>query len=415
MATVTGGGQTTVINVGSNDANGVAQALANVISAGLAAGTLTRVPNAQTNPASGPGVAVVQTTPPGGVVVDSPAVSVDLITANPTTGSSVVGGARQNVVGSGLPNQMVIGDNENITYFTNGGGGSIVLGDGNNLVGTPTIGGSAFNITTGNGSDTITALSGNNTIRPGGGNNLVFTGYGNNLVVGSTGNDVISGVGGARGTNDTVFGGSGSTLIGSFDKNLTFLNGSGRATVLAGNGSYTINGGSGGGLFAGGKAGNNVIIGGNGAGQSTIYGGGNGDSLFAAGSATTLILAGVGNETLSGAGSTGNNYFQNTVGNSTMFGGSGNDTFFVGTGNATVNGGGGNDIFALTNNGGGGTVAISGFNSNERVLLIGYGSAEQQNAINGQNNAGGNTTITLSDNTRVTFLGVGNINSGNFA
>src|SRR3954467_7077190 len=147
MATVTGGGQTTIINVGSNDANGVAQALANVISSGLQNGTLTRVPNAQTNPTTGAGVAVITSTPVGGVVIDSPAVAVDLITANPTTGSPVVGGAVQNVVGSGLPNQMVRGDNENITYFTNGGSGTIILGDGNDFVGTPTIGGGTFSIT----------------------------------------------------------------------------------------------------------------------------------------------------------------------------------------------------------------------------------------------------------------------------
>ena len=147
MATVTGGGSTTFINVGSNDGStSVAQNLANVISAGLQGGTLTRVASPTVNPPSGAGVATISTTGTP-VIIDSPAVAVDLINATSTT--TVVGGASQNVVGSGLPNQAVLGDNENITYFTNGGSGTIVLGDGNNLVGTPTIGGGAFVITTG--------------------------------------------------------------------------------------------------------------------------------------------------------------------------------------------------------------------------------------------------------------------------
>ena len=407
MATVTGGGSTTVINAGSNDANGVAQALANTISAGLASGgNLTRTTGP--NPATGYGVLTISTT--NASVADQPAVSVNLING----GGAVVAGGFVNLTGTGGPNQMVLADNENLTFFTNGGSGTVVTGDGNNFIGTPTVGGGQFSFTTGNGNDVINAISGQNTVSAGGGNNFVFTGFASDTVF-STGNDTVSGVGGTAGVTDTIFGGNGTTLIGEFNKNLTFVGGNGQATVLAGNGSYLLNGGVGGGLFAGGKAGNNLIAGGTGAVGSTIFGGGNGDVIFARGSARNLIAAGSGNETLSGAGSSGDNIFFNTVGNSLILGGSGNDTFFVGSGNSTVNGGIGADVFAIQSGSAGGTVSISNFNSSERVTLLGYGPNERSNAIANQVNSGGSTTITLSDNTRITFVGISSISNSSFS
>ena len=169
MATVTGGGQTTLIDAGSNDRNGVAQALANAITAGLENGSLTRTTDGN-NPPAGAGVLTISAR---NVTVGSPpAVSVDLI-----NGGGSLPGSFVNLTGSGLPNQVVIGDSQDITYFTNGGGGSVVLGDGANVVGTPTIGGGNLDVKTGSGSDTINAYSGNVTVSPGEGfSNLVNTG-----------------------------------------------------------------------------------------------------------------------------------------------------------------------------------------------------------------------------------------------
>src|SRR5947209_8084539 len=135
MATVTGGGTTTIINVGSNDTAN-AQNLASAISTALATGTDTRVaPN--TNPPTGFGVLTVSTpgtTAAPNVTINQPAVSVDLINAGGNAGPSGGTGATQDVIGSGLANQQVLGDNENITYFTNGGGGTLIFGDGNDVV-----------------------------------------------------------------------------------------------------------------------------------------------------------------------------------------------------------------------------------------------------------------------------------------
>src|SRR4051794_10138687 len=117
MATVTGGGTTTVINVGSNDAKAATTNLASAISAALQSGTLTRVPDPNTPPATGYGVLTIST--PNTTTRNLGDVSVDLINA----GGNAIRTASQVVIASGLPTQQVLGDNENITYLTNGGGG----------------------------------------------------------------------------------------------------------------------------------------------------------------------------------------------------------------------------------------------------------------------------------------------------
>src|SRR4051794_6245196 len=151
MAKVTGGGETTIIDADTNDA--AAQALADVISAGLANGSSTRTTG--NNPPTGYGVLTI--TDPNATVINQPAVSVDLIAGGGRGGAITI-------TGSGLPNQQVLGDNENITYFTNGGGGTVALGDGNNVVGTPTIGGGNLSVSTGSGSDTVNIYRGNATV-----------------------------------------------------------------------------------------------------------------------------------------------------------------------------------------------------------------------------------------------------------
>ena len=426
MATVTGGGSTTVVNVGSNDANGVAQALANVISAGLAAGTLTRVASPQNNPPTGTGAATISTTG-GALITNAPAVSVDLIAA----GGSVVGGGSQNIVGSGLPNQQVLGDNENITYFTNGGGGSFVFGDGNDIFGTPTVGGGVSNVQTGAGNDTINIYSGLATVAAGPGNNVINTGMAgttSNVLVFASGNDRIISTGGAG--TDTVIAGNGSTFILEATKNLVFngQGGNGSVTIVGGRGSDTVFAGPGGGSIGGGSAGNNALFGGTGTAGTTLFGGGSGDLLFARGSGQTVLVAGSGNETLTGAGSTGNNVFiAGQGGNTTIGGGVGNDSIFIGNpgstssfgGNVVADGGLGNDLFSFTNRGAGGSSASvlinnfrSGSSANDQIQLVGYGADQRANITNAAAGAG---TVTLSDGTRITFGTAVNLNNTNFA
>ena len=60
MATVTGGGATNVLNVGSNDANGIATTLAAQLSTSLQNGSLVREPPGQ-NPSVGGGLTAILT------------------------------------------------------------------------------------------------------------------------------------------------------------------------------------------------------------------------------------------------------------------------------------------------------------------------------------------------------------------
>jgi len=397
MATISGGtGMQVTLDAGSNDRNGLAGNLANQITAALTGGALTRTDN--TNPSTGAGFFV------------SAAVNTTIALQPAVLALALTGTRPESVVGSGGQGQAVLAGNGNLTFYTKGGTGTVVTGDGSNLLGTPVVGGGAFTFVTDAGNDTVVAASGNNTVSAGAGANLIDRGSGANLIY-SNGVDTIGG-GSGTGT-DTVIGGGYSALIASGSKNLYFVGGTGAVTVLAGTGSDTVFVGTGGGQVTGGSAGNNRLIGGAGSARSTLFGGGNGDVLFARGSGTSLLSAGAGNETLTGAGSTGNNYFFAGNGSALIGGGPGNDTIFAGSGNATVDGGAGKDLVAIVNGRAGGTVLLNGFgnNSPDQVTLQGYAAGEAARAIAA---AGSSNTVVLSDNTRITFGGVSSISSSFF-
>ena len=91
-----------------------------------------------------------------------------------------------------------------------------------------------------------------------------------------------------------------------------------------------------------------------------------------------------------------------------MIGGAGNDVFTAGPSAETLVGGGGaNDFFFFSGNGGPqATATIADFSAIDRVILANYGGGAADAAIAGATTAGGSTTITLSDNTQITFTGV---------
>ena len=398
MATISGGsGDQITLDAGSNDQNGLMADLTAQISAALQAGTLQQTDN--TNPETGTGFYVTNGT----------GLSFTLEAA--VRALAMTGGGANTVTGSGGQNQMIAADNGKLVFYTAGGTGHIVTGDGNNLLGTPTVGGGAFTFVTGAGDDTVVGASGDNTISAGAGSNEMLTGSGNNIVY-SNGQDTIYGTAESRGS-DTVFGGAGSALLWEGGKDLYFVGGSGSVTVEAGTGSVTVFAGLGGGQVSGGSAGNNRLLGGEGSAGSTLFGGGDGDVLFARGSGTTLLSAGSGNETLTGALSTGNNDFFVGSGNDLIGGGSGNDTIFSGTGNATVDGGAGADLVAIINGRSGGSMLLNGFDTDsaDKVALIGYAQGELDRAIAA---SGGSNTITLSDNTKITFGGLSSVTTQKF-
>lgn len=54
---------------------------------------------------------------------------------------------------------------------------------------------------------------------------------------------------------------------------------------------------------------------------------------------------------------------------------------------------------------------ITDFNANDVLYLAGYGSGEAANVLATGVSSGGSTTITLSDNTQITFLDISSVNA----
>jgi serralysin len=259
-------------------------------------------------------------------------------------------------------NQLIVGNAGNDVINSGGGSGTIIAGDGNNVIGTLASGSGDVLIKTGNGDNTIVAASGNNTIITGTGNNLVSLGTGNNLAY-------VQG-------NDTLTAGAGNQTLGA---------GAGNVTMFAGTG------------------------------QSTLIGGSGNDQLFTLGGSGNVVVAGTGNTTIQGG--TGDNTFiggNASTTNALILGGSGNETIFGGAGHETLNGGGGSNLFAFTADGslGGGNNVIGDFNAaTDHLGFLGYGSASQ--ILANSTVVSGNTQISLTDGTKITLIGITNLNPNN--
>ncbi len=347
-------------------------------------------------------------------------------TVNLTLAERIVlvnGGGPNTIAGGGATGQQVLADDGDLTYFTGGGSGTIATGNGRNVIGS-TLG--SFNITTGSGDDTILGLGGTVTATGGAGHNVMFTGTGQTSYV-ARGDDTVLGVGDTTGLGSDTVGveASQSLRIAHNANRLTFVNGGGSSTVYggfgsSGTGSATVFGGKGGGIFQGGKTGHNVLLGQE--GTVTLFGGGEADLLYVAGVGNNLLVAGAGNETLLGAVNSGGSYY--FAGNNTasaaastqIAAGSNADTIIAGTGNPTVDGGLGADLLVFANGQAGGSTVIDGFRAGEgdRVMLVRYEAGELDRALSRAQVANGSTTLTLSDNTRITFSGVGNLNGESF-
>ncbi len=324
---------------------------------------------------------------------------------NPASGNDLISLGGSDLVTAGTGNDTITGGGGNDTITTGSGSNLVNPGSGNDLISL-------------GGSDVVTAGTGNDTIVGGGGNETITTGIGSNLVEPGSGNDLISDFG-----TDIVTGGAGVDTVFAFGHvlaaagtgTLFFINGLNQASVIGGGaGSVVINAGAGGGLFAGGSGATNVILAGSGA--ATIFGGKGSDALFAGGTQADLLIAGSGNETLSGLGSSGNNVFYAGAGDDLLGAGAGSETFIAGHGATTVIGGSGADLYGFINGLAGGSETIEGFDAakGDRIALQGYAAGEAATDLANAQVSGGNTVLTLSDHTQVTFVGVTSLDIGTF-
>jgi Ca2+-binding RTX toxin-like protein len=211
-----------------------------------------------------------------------------------------------------------------------------------------------------------------------------------------------------NGFSDTINAGSGFTAVDASGADST----SG-SLVNGGSGQLNFVGGAGGGTVVGATAG--------GAGNSTVFGGTGLTSLVGGpGGAVTYVNTtsgglwvngGTGDETIDASLSKGTSTIyggQDTAGRNLLMGGAGTDFINAGSGSDTLVGGGGqNDFFFIKALGGpAANDVVSDFSAIDTVFLLNYGSGEAGAAVAGATTAGGSTTITLSDNTKITFTGV---------
>lgn len=258
----------------------------------------------------------------------------------------------------------------------------------------------------------------------------------------STGTTIILGTGK---TTVNVTGGDPIVYGSSTSGSLLFSGGAGAATVYAGAGATSIFANAGGGQFFGGNAagllfvggagastavggaGKNLMFGGSsghdllvaGTGASTVVGSGDGVVIVGLGNAGDVLVAGSGAETLVGSAGGGNDI---------LFGGAGFDAMFAGTGNNTLVAapagaqmfastvpGAGEAEFIFSNGAAGGVYTLWNFRQGtDHVAMFGYGPNAVANALAGAAVGFGSTTVTLSDNSRITFANITNLKASAF-
>ena len=98
-----------------------------------------------------------------------------------------------------------------------------------------------------------------------------------------------------------------------------------------------------------------------------------------------------------------------------LIGGAGMSFLFAGSGGTTLQGGSAATDFVFRQGMAGGQVAVTGWNPGlDNILLQSYPAGEATSALAGASHSGGNTLLTLSDGTAITFVGVNTLSAANF-
>ena len=289
-----------------------------------------------------------------------------------------------------------------------GGSGALTVSDAG--VGTTIFGGSgALDVTTSGSLASVIGSSGAISALDKGTSDTIFGGTGAvSATLAGSGAFVAGGLGALsvtdNGISDTINASLGFTSVTAATSSSFFQGGAGLFTFIGGTGGSTIAGGSGDGTVVGGT------------GTTTTLGG-QGGSIEYINTTTGGLFheAGGGDETIDAGLSRGAVTLYggfDTAGHNLLIGGNGDDTLTAGAGADTLAGSGGvNQFFFQSFEGGPAAHSlISDFSFIDRAVLGGYGVDAAATAIAGATTAGGSTTITLSDNTTITFAGVTNPN-----
>jgi len=320
-------------------------------------------------------------------------------------------GTGDTVVGSSLSTNATISGADAVFFAGDGSASISASGHGDTLVGGSgqstvrfavgatdglAVGGSAPLTLSDNGTaDTLAAGTGTTTVSLAGHDAEFFAGSASVAVVDSGTSDTISA---GTGPLATTSSGSGLFVFGS-SGSMAFTGGSHGATIVAGSGTVSITGGSGG---------------------VTVFGDANGTVHYSGSSGQLYYAAGSGNETLDASKSTTANAMFGGSGADSIIGGQGsgqaNDTMSAGSGNDTLVGNtdlSSHDIFVFfrANDAGAPQDAVQNFTVNDEVLLAGYGSSAAAAALSSASTHNGSVTLTLSDDTTITFADVASVSA----
>jgi Ca2+-binding RTX toxin-like protein len=341
-------------------------------------------------------------------------------------GDTLLGGSSQSTFNlyPGATDELVFGGAAGVT-MTDFGSHDVLVGS----AGTTAVALFGSNATFYGESGAVTAVgAGHNDTLLGGSAQSTFQlgpGATDELVFGGTASETMSDAGshdtavGAAGTTAVTlsgaralfFGGAGSASVLDTGLNDTIVAGT-AATAITANGSAAMVFGETGPLNFIGGAGYTSVAGGS--GGATLFGGTNGVIHYSGTAGQLNYTAGSGNETLNASGSTTNDLMRgglDSTGHNSIVAGFGSDTMVAGAGTDTLVGGSGGDLFFFAS--GNGTAAphdlVVNFNADDTVMLVGYGPVSV--ALETATSSGGSTTITLSDNTTITFSGVASASS----
>jgi Ca2+-binding RTX toxin-like protein len=367
------------------------------------------------------------------IALPNVAVTTTVFTISPGAGgtadsSTNVTSVQQIVSLADVPaNQIVISVSPDGTGF-----GAAVAGKTNEaVVSDPVLGGS-YSVPTGyqalflGGTSDATLNDGsvgNAILVANSGNDQLFANAANDVLVAGSGNDSLFGgsfastvVGGAGAA--TVFAGSGPIRVINGTGPLTFVGGAGRATVTGGAGAETLTAGAGGLVYVAAGAGRATID--SGTGSVTLFGA-SGAALNLTGNSGNpdYLVAGDGNETLNASASSSSNWLSvsttvSSAASVAMLGGSGNDTLISGSApvSTIMTGGNGADAFVFFKQlAGAAQDIVTDFNADDAVFIEGYGAGSAAALQNAAIVGAGGLTLTLSDNTTITFTNLTNAQS----
>lgn len=368
---------------------------------------------------------------------------------------------------TGAPTQVsesVFSGEGGLTFYLNGGSGTLIAGGGNNVVAAgpnaPATGGS-WTLLFDGGNNTVygtvgslfvddgsSSAAGNNLLYLGsghdtvqswgidaivaapGGDALIATFHSGTAVYGNTGPSEVYNSGGddtvvQGGGPETVYAQASGGLYFGGAGQLTFLSGANvDSTVVAGQGSAVMYGapGSTGLFFVGpgqfmldGGSGSQTVVGAAGLSSGALMFAENGGSLTLLGDSNgNLLVAGGGNATLNAGAASGSNALFAGTGNDELVAGTGSDFLVGGPGTDTLAGGAGTSLFEVDGAfAAGGRELIGNWNANDQLYLLGYGAPGSNGLPAGTaiTVVNGSEVMVLPDGTSITFLGVSNVST----